>query len=89
MQELARLAGLRESRFRHLFRVEIGLTLTEWRRQARLRRASALLRDYKLSVKEVAAAVGYLYQPNFTRDFKLAFQQTPSNFRKFIAAGGK
>lgn len=52
--------------------------LTEWR----LRLASALLRTTDASVGEVAARVGYKSDEGFSRAFKRAFGEAPSDWRR-------
>jgi AraC family transcriptional regulator, arabinose operon regulatory protein len=78
--------GLSPSRLEHLLKTEVGQPFRSYLRETRLNEAEKLLADYRLSIKEVAGAVGYSYVPNFTRDFRNRFGMSPSNFRKKRAA---
>lgn len=70
---------------RHRFRRETGFApLVFWRR-LRLERARVLLLDTPRSVKEIAAALGYARQHEFSRAFRQAAGLAPAAWR---AAGG-
>lgn len=73
--------GLSESRFRRLFKKEIGETWTAYLKRIRLSRAMELLGDSGLSIKLIAFRVGYNNPANFTRAFKAAFGESPRTFR--------
>src|SRR5208283_3857054 len=73
--------GLSESRFEHLFREEIGQAFKTYIEELRLRKAKDMLIDPTLRTKEVAAAVGYTYPRNFTRDFTKRYGKPPSQSR--------
>ncbi|WP_005034097.1 AraC family transcriptional regulator [Holophaga foetida] len=51
-----------------------------------IRRAQQLLSDPRLSVKEVAFALGFAQPPSFTRAFLKATNETPEHYRSRIAA---
>lgn len=77
-------AGVRLSRWyvgRLLLR-DTGSTYRALLRQMRVERATELLRDPRVSVKEVAAAVGYRYATELTRDFKRSLRVTPTAWRR-------
>ena len=80
--ELARLVNLSCSRLGHLFRFQVGVDLESYIRNARLERAAELLLQTELSIKEIAAAVGYEHASSFDRGFKKAFAVDPSDYRK-------
>jgi transcriptional regulator GlxA family with amidase domain len=44
--------------------------------------AQQLLRSEDLTMKEIAARTGYLYETEFGRDFKLHFGVTPTAWRR-------
>ncbi len=73
--------GLSESRFEHLFTLEIGQNFKRYLKELRLIRGRYLLIDRTLRIKEVASAVGYTFTPNFTRDFRRRFGKPPSQYR--------
>ena len=79
--QLAALVNLSPSRFRHLFRIQIGLGPSEYLQRLRLRRAQVLLERTFLTVKEVMALVGYNDPSHFTRDFRRLHGVAPSALR--------
>ncbi|MGH9452664.1 MAG: helix-turn-helix domain-containing protein [Terriglobia bacterium] len=85
---LAARVGLSRSRFEHLFKPETGTTVKAYLRRVRLLAASDLLGDWTLSVKEVAARVGYTWPSDLTRDFRKQFGMTPSRWRKDALSRG-
>jgi len=82
VRQLAQHLGLSDSRFKHLFAERTGSTFKIQLRKVRLENAKHLLNDCALSVKEVCFKVGYSYLPNFCRDFKKRFGETPSQFKR-------
>ena len=79
--ELAATVNLSESRLRHLFKKETGMTYKHCLREVRLRRAEVMLRKTFLSVKEIANRVGLNSMSHFVRDFKKVYGVSPSVFR--------
>lgn len=65
-------------RFRKMF----GMSPTEYRREARLRRALASLAFTEQALAEIAINCGYADQSHFTRAIKSATQLSPSAFRR-------
>jgi transcriptional regulator GlxA family with amidase domain len=80
--EVAALLHLSSSRFRHLFKQEVGITPRRYIKQLRLRAAKQLLETSLLSVKEVTGRVGVNDVSHFVRDFKAAFGINPSEVRR-------
>ncbi len=78
---LATAVGLSQSRAEHLFKDETGQTLTTYVLAQRLLRASILLRDTTLKVKEIADFAGYAHVPSFVRAFKLQYGVRPRAYR--------
>lgn len=78
---LAALVNLAPSRFRHLFRTQIGLGPAEYIQRVRLRRARILIERTFLTVKEVMALVGYNDPSHFARDFRRCHGMAPSALR--------
>jgi transcriptional regulator GlxA family with amidase domain len=85
---LAGRVGLSRSRFEHLFRTETGLTAKDFVRRTRLTAAKDLLGNWTLSVKQVAAKVGYRYCPDFCRDFREEFGVTATQYRRRLTERG-
>ncbi|HXA86802.1 MAG TPA: helix-turn-helix transcriptional regulator [Candidatus Dormibacteraeota bacterium] len=80
--ELARLVNLSGSRLGHLFRVQVGTDLDSFLRDARLEKAAELLRQTELSIKEIAAKVGYHHSSSFARSFEKKFDVPPAEYRR-------
>jgi len=84
IEELAREVHISSSRLRHLFKTEVGVTLSRYVKMMRLQRARILLQDSFLEVKEIVAAVGLKDVSHFVRDYKTIYGETPmrSRFRE-------
>ena len=83
--DTARLAAevnLSASRFRHLFKEETGVTVTEYLRERRLERAEVLLRTTFLTIKEVMSESGLTSMSHFVQYFKRRYGLTPTAYRK-------
>lgn len=79
---LAAGVNLSASRFRHLFKEETGMTITQYLRERRLERAEVLLRTTFLSIKEVMKESGLTSMSHFDQYFKRRFGVAPSTYRK-------
>ena len=89
--ETARLAAdmnLSVSRFRHLFKEEMGITFTQYLRGRRLERAEVLLRTTFMSVKEVMLESGFI-SVSYAQYFKRRYGVSPSAYRKHLATFAK
>jgi len=84
--DLARLSGLSPSRFAHLFKEEIGESAIAFIIRLRIREAARLLEAEGLTVKEVAARVGFESPFYFSRQFRRFYLIDPSGFRRYAAA---
>jgi len=80
--ELATKLHLSNSRLTHLFKAEVGCSLTQYLRDLRLRKARMLLETTFLSIKETMMAVGMTDASRFVRDFKKVSGHTPTEYRK-------
>ncbi len=84
---IATVVNLSHSRFRHLFKKEMGMTVRQYQKLVRLERARDLLKNSFLRVKEIAAVVGIGDMSHFTRDYKGLYKETPSQTRaRFVQA---
>ncbi|HEV2835371.1 MAG TPA: helix-turn-helix transcriptional regulator [Pyrinomonadaceae bacterium] len=81
-EELAALVNLSASRFRHVFKEETGLSITQYLRELRLERAEFLLRTTFLSIKEVMTESGHTSMSHFVHYFKNKYGRAPSAYRK-------
>ena len=79
--EVAHLVTLSRSRFCHLFKSEVGLSLIQYLRKVRMEKARDLLVTSFASVKVVAAEVGYNDPTHFEREFKKTYGSTPLQHR--------
>jgi transcriptional regulator GlxA family with amidase domain len=84
---LAHDLNLSASRLEHLFKHYTGRCLREHIIQSRVRQAERLLKTTAMSVKEIAAQVGYAHAPSFIRVFTGVCGQSPQRFR--IAGVGR
>lgn len=64
------------------FKDETGMTFVAYLQSYRIRQASRMLLSTKLSIPEIAEAVGYRDVKFFTQIFKAATGQSPVSFRK-------
>lgn len=81
INELAKSLNLSESRLRHLFKAETGVSPIQYLKAQRIQRARKLLETTFLNVKEVMLKVGARDKSHFIRDFKKAFGLSPSQYR--------
>lgn len=81
LAQAAKLADLSTAYFTKLFRQRCGATLTQFIHEHRLLRARVLLVEGRLSVKEVAHAVGFEDPFYFSRCFTRQFGTAPSAMR--------
>lgn len=79
--EIAQSVDLSTSRFSGLFKTEVGVSPFRYFKNARLERARQLLETTLLNIKVVAAEVGYNDCSHFMREFKKAYDSTPSEYR--------
>jgi AraC family transcriptional regulator len=78
LADLAKIANLSPSRFAYLFRQETGSSPHQYVIQARIERATRLLKaGGESSIGEIAHRVGFTDQSHFTRHFKRIVGVTP------------
>jgi transcriptional regulator GlxA family with amidase domain len=82
LKEMARLVGLSDSRFRHLFTAETGMSTRACLRKLRLGRAKLLLDEDALTIDQIALRVGWQHRSHFERRFKQLYGTTPAQYRK-------
>lgn len=81
LSTLAREVGISPAHLSRLLAAHTGTGFRKQLRAVRMKSAADLLRDPRLSVKEVAAAVGYIYTSTFDRDFRAHFGINPIDYR--------
>ena len=79
--KLARLANLSYCQLFRLFKQHLGCSLQQYIEQERIAYAKRLLTLNRLSVKEVAAQVGYANQLYFSRRFQKIVGVSPTRYR--------
>ncbi len=81
LSQIASLINLSESRLRHLFTTETGISPTTYVRKLRLAAAKDLLRSRLLSIDQIAMKVGWRDRSHFERRFKEFYGITPAHYR--------
>ena len=79
--QVAQEIGLSQSRFEHLLKGATGRTFREHKRNIRIRQAKELLRDWHLSLKQIAYLTGYSSPSSFSRAFRNSVCVSPSQHR--------
>jgi AraC-like DNA-binding protein len=79
--EIARTVGMSESKLKRTFKARFGTTVFDYGLECRMRHALQLLRCRRMSVGQVAYAVGYHHQTSFTSAFFQFFGFLPSKAR--------
>lgn len=82
LREISSKCGLSISQFYNLFRNETGITPAAYIRKLRYQRASELLVDSNLSVKEITGAVGIRDVSHFVRTFHEIHGLSPIAYRR-------
>lgn len=67
-----------------VFKRQFHLTISQYQLQKRMEVAATLLQAGRLSHKQIASKCGYRNVNNFSRAFKKAYKQSPSNFLRLL-----
>lgn len=79
---LARNVGTSPRRLTLAFRRSVGLTVSDYVREERLREARRLLMETALDIRSIAVRIGYSSGPNFATAFRERFGVAPSDLRQ-------
>lgn len=82
IEDMARLVNLSAGRLAHLFKSEMQLSIQQYVTQLRLAKAKSQLESGFLSIKEIAASVGFSSVTRFVACFKNFAGATPAHYRK-------
>ena len=81
LSDLAKIAGVHPVYFARAFRHRYGCSPGEYLRRCRLERATALLRDKRISLAQIAMHCGFVDQSHFNHSFRQAYRVSPGEFR--------
>jgi transcriptional regulator GlxA family with amidase domain len=84
VEDMARLVNLSVGRLTHLFKSEMHLSIQQYLTQLRLAKAKSQLETSFLSIKEIAASVGFSSVTRFVACFKNFAGATPAHYRKHV-----
>ena len=85
MQDAAAALRYSDAYFCKLFKQCFKVNFSAYLNEFRVKKARQLIRDSRLSLKDVGTAVGYADANYFTRVFKRLTGQTPSEYRMAVA----
>ena len=88
VQTLASAVGLGRSAFAERFGRLVGEGPAAFLLKVRMRKAAALIREGRLSLKEIASAVGYRSEAAFNRAFARQTGETPGRYRTRVRREG-
>ncbi len=81
VEELAEKVKLNRTTLQRVFKQMYGVTIFEYRTQARMQESKNLLVDNNLTVTEIAGLCGYSNASKFSAAFKKYFGSTPTDWR--------
>lgn len=85
LNRMADMCSVSGSYLSALFKKEVGMTMTDYINQTRIRQALVLLNTTSLSVQEIASRCGFSDSNYFTRTFKKFQGISPKGYRESIS----
>ncbi|KKD00308.1 GlxA family transcriptional regulator [Photobacterium halotolerans] len=85
-KDVAEQCGLPLRTFQRRFKTQVGQTPHEYLQSLRMEAAQILLRDFGLSLQDVAEQVGYRDAHHFSTRFQQQFTLSPSQYRHMVKA---
>ncbi len=82
IEELAKMFHINATTLKESFKAEYGMSLAAHTKEHRLERAAKLLTETRLSISEIASAVGYDSPGRFTTAFFEKYGAKPSEYRR-------
>ena len=87
VERLSRVANFSKFHFHRQFSQYTGISVTRYIQLMRLKRASYRLAFGDIRIIDIAMEAGFENPESFSRAFKSAFDQTPSQFRAVLRPG--
>lgn len=84
LKTLADIEHYNASYYSEWFKNNTGVTVTEYIKNLRIKKAKEFLADTDMSILEIAQRVGYEHNSSFTRIFKESEKISPAEFRRRI-----
>ncbi|MBS0420002.1 MAG: helix-turn-helix transcriptional regulator [Proteobacteria bacterium] len=81
IRQVARAAGMNDTYLKRSFKAVYGVTLFDFSVRCRMQHALMLLREQRMTVAQVAQAVGYSHQTSFATAFRRHFGMRPKELR--------
>ena len=78
---MAQYAAVSRSHLNHKLKHVLGVTPSEMIREARIKHACLLLKDYNMSINDIAYSCGFTDPKYFSKCFKASTGYTPTNYR--------
>lgn len=82
VDELCLRFNISQRNLERLFKKELGLSPIGYVKRVKLQKAQALLTESNYSVSQISAMCGFASFAYFSKEFKYAYGQTPSDYRK-------
>ena len=86
LKSISRRYNVNEKYLGRLFKKHFGCSFSEYRIKTRLNDSRSLLRNSRMKIIDISAAVGFENVSYFNRRFKEEFGMSPSEYRKSSAA---
>lgn len=87
MKSLARVADLSESRFKHRFKEEVGITPADYQMRYKIFRACHFLRLPSETILHIALSMGFSSSQYFSTAFRRYMSMTPAEYRELTRQG--
>lgn len=84
--DLAAAIGTHEKRLLEVFRAQIGMSVSGFIREERLRRAREMLADTGMEIQSIGTLFGYPNAANFSTAFRERFGMSPRDYRQGVRA---
>src|SRR5690606_28549453 len=81
LDELSQALGISKKRISGIFRKQLGISVAQFLRDERMRRAQRLLVQTSLDIRTIAQTLGYSSSANFSNAFRDHAGMSPSAFR--------